>query len=70
MKAKLLLLALATFLLIPALSALPISNALVCGDTEYPGCFPGGTCLDKCCYCECRLTQGPGPCSFECCLGH
>jgi hypothetical protein len=38
---------------------------------NYPACNPGGSCLDPCCYCECRAEgRGPGPCSFECCLGH
>lgn len=53
------------------LAASPIRLSLVCFGVEYPGCFPGGSCLDPCCYCECRADgQAAGLCSFECCRGH
>jgi hypothetical protein len=77
MKAKLLLIALCACLLIPALaaapmaSASPISTSYFCNGVDYPTCFPGPSCQDKCCYCECRAEGiNPSLCSFECCLGH
>lgn len=54
-----------------ALAFSPISSSLVCEGVSYPGCFPGGSCQDPCCYCQCRADGGgAGICSFECCLGH
>lgn len=54
-----------------ALAFSPIDTGFMCNGVDYPGCFPGGSCQDKCCYCECRADGGgAGICSFECCLGH
>jgi len=83
MKTRLLLFALFVLLLLPTLARTdaaaaplglafsPLSTSLLCNGVNYPYCNPGGSCQDPCCYCECRAAGGgPGPCSFECCLGH